>query len=76
MAGYRDGEQWADPDGTIHTVNSTNDPRAPGGYYHTQKDPGVDGPDGKATAVFNPDGSFADVPNNNNPNNWKPSPRD
>ena len=56
-----DGEQWVGPDGTIHTVNSTEDPRVPGGYYHTQYDPETGA---KATAVYNADGTFADVPAN------------
>lgn len=62
----RDGEQWRDPDGTRHTVNSTEDPKVPGGYYHSQL-----GPNGeKATAVFNPDGTMADVKANKD---WKPA---
>jgi hypothetical protein len=56
--GNHDGEQWVGPDGTIHTVNPTNDPNVPGGFYHSQR-----APDGsaKATAVYNPDYTFADV---------------
>lgn len=57
MPGYQDGEQWTADDGTTHTVNSTNDPNAPGGYYHTQ----VDNDGNKATAVYNSDGTMADV---------------
>ena len=63
----RDGEQWTDSDGTRHTVNSTDDPNAAGGYYHNQK-----GPDGKATAVYNADGTLADVPANRE---WTEVPR-
>ncbi len=56
--GSKDGQQWSSGDGTIHTVNSTVDPNvASGGYYHTQ----VDARGNKATAVYNPDGSLADV---------------
>jgi hypothetical protein len=60
----KDGEQWTASDGTKHTVNSTQDPKAPGGYYHTQTSP--DGT--KATAVYNADGSLADVKANKD---WK-----
>lgn len=56
--GDRDGSQWQDSDGTIHTVNSTSDPKAQGGYYHTQYNPATGD---KATAVYNSDGTFADV---------------
>lgn len=59
--GDMDGEQWTAPDGTVHTVNSTNDPRVPeGGFYHTQ----VDEDGQKSTAVYNPDYTMADVPAN------------
>lgn len=59
----KDGEQWTGPDGTIHTVDSTQDPGVSlGGFYHTQYDPNTGD---KATAVYNPDGTFADVPANN-----------
>ncbi|OYX53465.1 hypothetical protein B7Y92_02885 [Candidatus Saccharibacteria bacterium 32-50-13] len=68
MSGYRDGDQWTDADGTAHTVNSTNDPNVPaGGYYYNQHGPG-----GHATAVYNPDGTLADVPANRD---WRDSPR-
>lgn len=43
----RDGAQWTDSDGTRHTVNSTDDPQAPGGFCHSQSSPNGD----KATAV-------------------------
>lgn len=56
----KDGIKWTERDGTTHTVNSTQDPRVPGGYYHTQ----VDSAGNKATAVYNSDGTLADVPAN------------
>lgn len=56
----RDGEQWTTSDGTKHTVNSTEDPRAPGGYYYSQTDSNGN----KATAVYNSNGTLADVPAN------------
>jgi hypothetical protein len=52
------GSRWTGPDGTTHTVNPADDPRASGGYYHSQTD--SDGT--KSTTVHNPDGSF--VPGN------------
>jgi hypothetical protein len=68
MAGYQDGARWTDSSGTSHTVNSTNDPAVPaGGYYYNQH-----GPDGHATAVYNPDGTLADVAANRD---WVDSPR-
>lgn len=60
MPGEKDGDRWVDSDGTTHTVNSTSDPAVPGGFYHTQVSPSGD----KATAVYNSDYSFADVPAN------------
>ena len=39
MGGYQDDDRWVDPDGTSHTVNSTNDPNVPGGYYYNQHGP-------------------------------------
>lgn len=66
--GNKDGEQWTDSDGTVHTVNPTDNPKVPeGGYYHTQKNK-----DGKASAVYNPDGTLADVRANRD---WKDVPR-
>ncbi|QHU93909.1 hypothetical protein GWK78_02625 [Candidatus Saccharibacteria bacterium oral taxon 488] len=67
MGGYQDGDRWVDPDGTSHTVNSTNDPNVPGGYYYNQH-----GPDGHATAVYNSDGTFANVAANRD---WVEVPR-
>ncbi len=68
MSGSRDGDQWTTPDGTTHTVNSTSDPRVgEGGYYYNQH-----GPDGHATAVYNADGTLADVPANSD---WTDVPR-
>jgi predicted enzyme related to lactoylglutathione lyase len=60
----RDGAQWTDSDGTRHTVNSTDDPQAPGGFYHSQSSPNGD----KATAVYNNDYTMADVAANKD---WK-----
>lgn len=54
------GEQWKGPDGTIHTVKSTDDPRVPDGFFHTQ----VDEDGNKSTVVYNSDYSMADVPAN------------
>ena len=62
--GKEDGERWTGPDGTVHTVNSTDDPGAPGGVYHTQ----VDKDGNKSTAVYDPDGKLADVKSNKS---WK-----
>lgn len=56
MSGYQDGDQWVDGDGNTHTVNSTNDPAAPGGYYHS-----VVGSKLHETTVYNADGTLADV---------------
>ena len=67
MAGAQDGDQWSAGD-TTHTVNSTSDPAVPaGGHYHNQH-----GPDGHATAVYNPDGTMADVAANSQ---WQDVPR-
>ncbi len=63
-----DGQQWNGSDGTRHTVNSTDDPKVPGGYYHSQQD----GDGNKATAVFNSDGSMANVSANRD---WTPVSR-
>ena len=64
----RDGDQWKDSAGTTHTVNSADDPKAAGGYYYTQ----VDSDGNKATAVYNSDGTFANVSTNSD---WKDVPR-
>ncbi len=53
----KDSKQWTVSDGITHTVNSTQDPKIPDGYYHTQ----VDSKGNKATAVYNPDGTLANV---------------
>ncbi|MDO4773707.1 MAG: hypothetical protein Q4A37_01110, partial [Candidatus Saccharibacteria bacterium] len=68
MGGYQDGDRWFDNDGTSHTVNSTSDPAVPeGGYYHS-----IGNSSGHATAVYNPDGTLADVSANAG---WQDSPR-
>lgn len=67
MSGYRDGERWTNSDGSTVTVNSTNDPGAPGGYYVSQSDGGD-----HSTAVYNGDGTLADVPANSG---WVDVPR-
>lgn len=61
---HRPENRWTNDDGTSHTVNPTNDPRVPNGYYHTQ----VDRDGKKATAVYNADGSLADIKQNKD---WK-----
>jgi len=55
--GSQDGARWKDGAGTTHTVNSANDPKARGGYYHSQ----TDSKGNKATAVFNRDGTLANT---------------
>lgn len=68
MTGSQDGARWVDSSGTSHTVNSTSDPAVPaGGYYYNQH-----GSDGHATAVYNPDGTLADVAANRD---WVDVPR-
>jgi hypothetical protein len=62
---HRPENRWTNDDGIAHTVNPTNDPRVPGGYYHTQSDK-----DGKATAVYNADGTLADIPQNKGYKGW------
>ena len=59
MAGDNDrgGVQFTADDGTTHTINSTDDKNVPNGYYHTQ----VDSSGNKVTAVYNSDGTLADV---------------
>jgi hypothetical protein len=54
------GERWTAPDGTTHTVKSTDDPRVPDGFFHSQ----TDSSGNKSTAVYNSDYSMADVPTN------------
>jgi hypothetical protein len=67
--GTRDGERWTESDGTVHTVNSTQDPSAPDGHYHSQSSA-----DGSihATAVYSADGTMPDVKANCA---WEPRPR-
>lgn len=72
MGGYQDGERWIDSDGTSHTVNSTSDPNVPGGYYYNQHGPTGDGSIWHATAIYNADGTFADIPQNRD---WQDVPR-
>jgi len=59
-AGFSVGDRWTADDGTSHTVNPTSDPQVPGGYYHSQTN--SDGE--KSTAVYNSDGSLADIKQN------------
>lgn len=54
---HRPENKWTNNDGTTHTVNPTDDPKVPGGYYISQQDDKGN----KATSVHNPDGSLADV---------------
>lgn len=54
------GARWSDDDGTTHTVNPTDDPNVPDGYFHSQTNP--DGE--KATAVYDSDDALADVKQN------------
>ncbi|WP_163512161.1 hypothetical protein [Fodinicola acaciae] len=54
------GEQW-ESGGTTYTAKSTDDPKAPGGYFLSQQDER-----GKETAVYNADGTLADVDANKN----------
>jgi hypothetical protein len=58
------GEQWTGPDGTTHTVKSTDDPKVPDGFYHSQ----TDSKGNKATAVYESDYKLAKVKQNKD---WK-----
>lgn len=67
----RDGAQWTDSDGTIHTVNSSDNPSNPGGYYHSQV--GTDG--SKSTSVHTSNGSLYDGPKSGDNSSLVDSPR-
>lgn len=67
----RDGAQWTDSDGTTHTVNSSDNPGNPGGYYHSQQD--SDG--NKSTSVHTSDGSLYDGPKSGDNSSLAESPR-
>ena len=63
-----EGAQWSQG-GITYTVNSTDDPKAPGGYYLSMRDEQTGD---HTTAVYNPDDTFAETKANKQ---WKPAPK-
>ena len=66
-----DGSQWRDTDGTVHTVNSSENPGNPGGYYHSQV--GTDG--SKSTSVYDSNGGLYGGPKGGDNSSLVDSPR-